>query len=170
MSKVNTSKQWATLPSFVSKLNKKLPKHCKKLSPKATVKVLKTFTAAQLRQFGIWITYFGKKYMPIVLVNPSFRRALLDSANSNTTTASTTTTSSAGTAPTCSCGVVQPKGKGDGKQNNRGTTAATQRFFGSHDYNAGRHCPTNSAHRPTCLCWAPPTTGHLHSWRRGYEE
>mmetsp|Transcript_3581 Transcript_3581/g.5268 ORF Transcript_3581/g.5268 Transcript_3581/m.5268 type:complete len:151 (-) Transcript_3581:897-1349(-) len=44
------------------------------------------------------------------------------------------------------------------------------RYFNSHDYNGGRHHCTASPHIATCSMWRPPSTGHLHSWRRGYED
>ena len=52
----------------------------------------------------------------------------------------------------------------------RSDERGVKRYFGSSDYNAGRHVNTQSIHVANCLCWQPPTTGHLHSWRRGYEE
>ena len=48
-------------------------------------------------------------------------------------------------------------------------TNAIQRYFGSTDYNAGRHATLGSGHKPMCLLWRPPTTSHLHSWRRGFD-
>lgn len=59
----------------------------------------------------------------------------------------------------CSCG--QQGGSSD---------SGSSRFFGSQDYNAGRHALKASAHSLGCLRWTPPTTGHLHSWRRGFDE
>ena len=43
-----------------------------------------------------------------------------------------------------------------------------ERYFGSHAYNAGRHCSTASTHKGSCAMWRPPTSGHLHSWRRAF--
>jgi len=41
-------------------------------------------------------------------------------------------------------------------------------YFSSQAYNAGRHACTASLHIASCSQWTPPSTGHLHSWRRGY--
>lgn len=43
-------------------------------------------------------------------------------------------------------------------------------YFGSTAYNAGRHCSTNSVHANNCPKWTPPSSGHLHSWRRTFED
>ena len=35
---------------------------------------------------------------------------------------------------------------------------------------AGRHASTQSEHIASCQLWKPPSTGHLHSWRRGFSD
>ncbi|OLQ04998.1 hypothetical protein AK812_SmicGene11852 [Symbiodinium microadriaticum] len=44
------------------------------------------------------------------------------------------------------------------------------RYFNSQAYNAGRHSHEASGHVASCAQWQPPTTGHLHSWRRAFDD
>mmetsp|Transcript_28105 Transcript_28105/g.71650 ORF Transcript_28105/g.71650 Transcript_28105/m.71650 type:complete len:163 (-) Transcript_28105:2216-2704(-) len=96
----------------------------------------------ELRRRGIWVESFGAKYMPIICVNPGYGRLNKDREG----------------PLECTCGKGGEKGD------------SGKRYFGSHDYNAGRHAAPNSTHLASCPLWAPPSAGHLHSWRRGYEE
>jgi hypothetical protein len=113
---------------------------------------------AALLTYGIWRTSFGKKFMPIVTVNTAFARSAAAAADREQWT--------------CTCGATPATanaGSGDGavarkRQND------SERFFGSQDYNGGRHACTASVHKGQCLMWRPPTSGHLHSWRRGFND
>ena len=87
--------------------------------------------------------------MPILLTNPAHRRAWEQALAADPTAQAV-----------CSCG-VSAAGNAESKM---------KRYYGSMDYNAGRHQSTQSQHVATCLCWEPPSTGHLHSWRRGYND
>eukprot|EP00003_Mantamonas_plastica_P023791 TRINITY_DN4320_c5_g1_i1.p1 TRINITY_DN4320_c5_g1~~TRINITY_DN4320_c5_g1_i1.p1 ORF type:complete len:179 (-),score=62.18 TRINITY_DN4320_c5_g1_i1:79-615(-) len=51
-----------------------------------------------------------------------------------------------------------------------GQERSSSKYFGSHDYNGGRHACTASTHKGACAFWEPPSTGHLHSWRRGFTD
>jgi len=44
------------------------------------------------------------------------------------------------------------------------------RYFSSDEYFAGRHKSAASKNKPNCSRWEPPSTGHLHSWRRQFSE
>ena len=137
---VNTSSQWSTLTGVLGKLNRKLPAN-QRVDARTLVSLLVSEPAESLARNGIWITQFGDNYMPIVLVNRSYARKVALGADEG-----------------CSCGFG-----GDGARN------SNARFFGSQDYNAGRHALEASGHRRDCLEWTPPTTSHLHSWRRGFD-
>ncbi|CAM9122719.1 unnamed protein product [Pylaiella littoralis] len=137
---VNTSNQWSTLTGVLTKVNKKLPAR-QQLDARTLAELLSSEPSAELARNGIWTTSFGANYMPIVVVNRSYARKIAEG----------------GEQGHCSCG------HGDGG-------AGSSRFFGSQDYNAGRHALEASGHKVSCLCWTPPTTGHLHSWRRGFDE
>eukprot|EP00961_Rhodomonas_salina_P267027 3608142-Rhodomonas_salina.2 len=107
---------------------------------------LEVFLAAsneeELRVHGVWAQKIGKCW--IVCTNPGYRRAIEEGS-------------------TCNCA--------SGKDSGNGSEEAMKRYFGSSDYNAGRHGRDPSkgaAHHPSCPGWSPPTEGHLHSWRRGY--
>mmetsp|Transcript_18817 Transcript_18817/g.48309 ORF Transcript_18817/g.48309 Transcript_18817/m.48309 type:complete len:144 (+) Transcript_18817:349-780(+) len=96
-----------------------------------------------LRAQGLWKQKVGRCY--ILCANPGYRMAV----------------QGGGVAGRCTCEVAVA-GAG-------GATKAADRYFGSSDYNAGRHAPNASEHRSTCPLWEPPAAGHLHSWRRGYQ-
>lgn len=135
-----TSANWSTLESVATKVSKKLGRPVK---PRELENLMVAVGDEELRLHGIWRQSFGAKYMPIVVVNRAYAQAVR----------------AAGDKPCCTCGAVA---KDAGKAN--------ERYFGSHDYNAGRHVCTASAHKPNCPMWCPPTSGHLHSWRRGFQE
>lgn len=138
---VNTSTQWSTLTGVLSKLNRKLPAN-QQVDARTLAALLLSEPAESLARNGVWITQFGANFMPIVLVNRAYARKVALGEEDGS----------------CSCGV------GDGNARD-----ANARFFGSQDYNAGRHALEVSGHRRDCLCWTPPTTSHLHSWRRGFD-
>ena len=138
---VSTSNQWTTLPGFVTKVNRKLPPGTPPTTPRALADLLASVTADELRACGVWLTWFGADYMPIIATNPAYARARAAVGSD--------------AAVVCSCGAG-----GDG--------GSTGNFFGSNAYNAGRHSSESSGHKANCLCWSPPTTSHLHSWRLGY--
>lgn len=113
----------------------------RKVTPGELDALMKAAGDDDLRQCGVWRTGFGAKYMPIVLVNPAYGRARAAAAEE-----------------ACSCGTKLKK------------VGSKQRYFSSHDYNAGRHSVTTSAHKANCVMWTPPDAGHLHSWRRKFQE
>ncbi|CAN0028309.1 unnamed protein product [Ectocarpus sp. 12 AP-2014] len=137
---VNTSNQWSTLTGVLTKVNKRLPAE-QQVDARTLAGLLTSEPAAELARNGVWTTSFGAKYMPIVVVNRAYARKVAQG----------------GEQGRCSCGEGGRSGSG------------SSRFFGSQDYNAGRHALEASAHNAGCLCWTPPTTGHLHSWRRGFD-
>ena len=134
-----TSGTWSTLDAVAGKVGKKLGK---RVTPRELDAVMLKAGKEGMKENGVWRTSFGKKYMPIIVVNPSFRRAL----------------EREGGEQGCTC--LQAK-KGDG---------GDKRYFGSQDYNAGRHKVVASGHKLNCCMWLPPETSHLHSWRRGFTE
>ncbi|CAM9770296.1 unnamed protein product, partial [Sphacelaria rigidula] len=137
---VNTSNQWSTLTGVLSKVNKKLPaRH--QVDARTLARLVTSESAAELARNGVWVTSFGAKYMPIVIVNRGYARKVAQGEEQGC----------------CSCGQGERSG------------SDSSRFFGSQDYNAGRHALEASAHSLSCLCWTPPATGHLHSWRRGFD-
>ena len=101
---------------------------------------LLTIPEKDLHFMGIWIQSFGAKYAPIICINPAYGRA----------------NETQGMERGCSC-----------KMN---TKSGVPKYFASMDYNAGKHANTNSEHIGTCILWQPPSSGHLHSWRRGYAD
>ena len=108
---------------------------------------LRALDSEALRKQGIWVTEFGKKYQPIVCINAAYRRAV------------------AGGAIECSCGVGGSDAEVVGKKKK---IENDKRYYESHDYNAGRHATELSSHKMNCILWTPPSSGHLHSWRRGF--
>ncbi|CAM9983670.1 unnamed protein product [Ectocarpus sp. 12 AP-2014] len=137
---VNTSKQWSTLTGVLTKVNKRLPAE-QQVDARTFARLLTSVPAAELARNGVWTTTFGAKYMPIVIINRAYAWRVAQG----------------GEQGRCSCGEGGRSGSG------------SSRFFGSQDYNAGRHALEASAHNAGCLCWTPPTAGHLHSWRRGFD-
>ena len=96
-----------------------------------------------LRVNGVWKCRVGDCY--IVCTNPGYRTGAQSGRD------------------TCSC-------VAGGGEESGGEERAAERFFGSMDYNAGRHVIKKSGHQTTCAVWKPPSTSHLHSWRRGYQK
>ena len=93
----------------------------------------------ELNCFGIWVQFFGSGFAPIICINPAFGRA----------------NDRDGVGRPCKC--------------QRNQTDDASPFFTSHNYNIGRHESAASSHIVTCSKWQPPSAGHLHSWRRGYD-
>jgi len=154
----STSSQWSTLEGLTTKVNKRIARSSSGLSiltPYELDNFLLNVDKEDLLNHGIWRHSFGKKYMPIVLINTAFASTMKtnkENVNEN------------GHVVHCSCGpdVVRKKAKRD--------TNDVERYFGSNDYNAGRHASNLSEHKPQCIMWRPPNAGHLHSWRRGYSK
>lgn len=139
-----TSNGWSTLEAVAAKVSKRAGRT---VTPRELDTLMVAVGEETLLSFGIWRTCFGTKYMPIVVVNPSFARAAQEALK-------------AGRPLTgCTCGATAPRDVQRDVQRNLG---------GSHDYNAGRHACTASAHKGWCLSWRPPSSGHLHSWRRRF--
>ena len=139
---VSTSCQWATLHSIVTKINKKL-----RAEDRVDERQLATLLASrgeELNGAGVWVHWFGKGFYPIVITNLACARARRAQDTSDTYVC------------TCRSGETAEKAAGC--------------FFRSTDYQAGRHALQTSGHLPNCACWTPPSTGHLHSWRKGYEQ
>eukprot|EP00056_Hartaetosiga_gracilis_P016814 m.5905 g.5905 ORF g.5905 m.5905 type:complete len:158 (+) comp4742_c0_seq1:152-625(+) len=145
---VNTSCAWSTLPAVLKKVNKKLPTS-KQISERELSRFLLSVDVKELHRSGVWIVSFGANYMPIVLTNPAYARARTKHDEGGEQMV------------TCTC---QPTTA------STASTTTTKRYFNSSDYNAGRHSTSLSGHKPNCLCWTPPSSGHLHSWRRGFTE
>ena len=138
------------LTGVLTKMNKKLDAENRISDPQRLVSFLKSVGDKDLNANGVWWTSFGSQYEPIMCVNPAFGRArALERAASTEGTAR------------CTCG-------GGGGAAGAKEAAVNHKYYESHDYNAGRHAPTTSTHVATCVQWQPPTTSHLHSWRRGF--
>lgn len=133
---VSTSNAWSLLHTGHRKLSERLrkPPGLRQLAA-----LLDAAPPSALRQRGIWVQSFGKKFAPIVCVNRRFARALQED----------------GEERPCQC-----------KQAESSSSA----YFTSHAYNGGRHACTASKHQASCPRWEPPSTGHLYSWRRGYDD
>lgn len=143
----STSNAWSTLEAVAKKVSKKIGRNVR---PRELNDFMDAVGDEALRTSGVWRTSFGAKYMPIVLVNPAYARVFAQSEALGSSKI------------VCTCGLAPALKSG------RDVKEDTKRYFGSHDYNAGRHASTASVHKPNCLMWKPSTTSHLHSWRRGY--
>ena len=153
---INTSKQWTTLSAFVNKVNQKLKQNNPKVTVREAASILLSADQNELKKYGIWVTSFGPKFMPIVITNPAHYRFYqsLQSVSDETDRNNIIIECTCSARPT----IAQKNMEKD------------RRFYESQDYNAGRHSTSQSSHVVNCLLWAPPTTGHLHSWRRGYDD
>ena len=151
-----TSNNWSTLEAVATKVSRRAGR---KVTPRELDALMRGAGDATLLAHGIWRTSFGKKFMPIVTVNTAFARSAAAAAD--------------GEPWACTCGATPAAASGGG---GGGDAAAqkrqsdSERFFGSQDYNGGRHACTASVHKGQCLLWRPPTSGHLHSWRRGFAD
>ena len=148
-----TSNNWSTLEAVATKVSWRA---VRKVTPRELDVLMRRVGDAELLAHGIWRTSFGKNFMPIVTVNTAFARSAA---------------AADGKQWTCTCGATPTSASGGG-----GSAAAqkrqndTERFFGSQDYNGGRHACTASVHKGQCLMWRPPSSGHLHSWRRSFSD
>lgn len=70
---VNTSSQWSTLTGVLGKVNRKLPAN-QQVDARTLAALLVSEPVESLARHGVWITQFGDKYMPIVLVNRPYAR------------------------------------------------------------------------------------------------
>ena len=118
----------------------------KDVSPRELEDLMIELGPEALRCRGIWRKSFDSKFMPIVIVNRSYYAR---TGNSETEVNS----------GKCICSL-----KGEVESKN----SSVSRYFTSQDYNSGRHSSTQSEHKASCPLWIPPSTGHLHSWRRGF--
>uniref|UniRef100_A0A7S4R141 Uncharacterized protein n=1 Tax=Ditylum brightwellii TaxID=49249 RepID=A0A7S4R141_9STRA len=152
--------------------------------------LLDTIGKEILKAHGIWYHSFGPKYQPILAINPVYGRARLVEAMEAISKAESISSSpisapSSGSKllevmihlPTvCTCHRYCSRGKSNNNKRvkeiddaERGIAERkSKRYFNSLDYNAGRHGETTSKHHASCAAWNPPSSGHLHSWRRGY--
>lgn len=146
-----TSNSWSTLEAVAAKVSRRTGR---RVTPRELDELMLRVGDAALLAHGVWRTSFGKKYMPIVCVNTAFARSAAAAAGNQWTC----TCGAAGTGASGGCALAQNHKK------------QTERYFGSQDYNAGRHACTASVHKGQCLMWQPPTSGHLHSWRRGFAD
>ena len=147
-----TSNSWSPLDAVASKVGRRLGRS---VTPRELDSFIRQAGETELRRNGVWVTRFpGKDYMPIILVNPAFARSAKAAIEAE------------GAIPSkCTCGATPVVESSSSKK-----PEEAKRYFGSHDYNAGRHSVTTSAHKANCLMWRPPTTGHLHSWRRAFSD
>ena len=157
-----TSNQWSMLSSVMTKMNKKLDSENRIIDPRRLVEFLKSIGAKELNAHGVWWTSFGSQYEPIILVNPAYARARALER-------------SGGSGGVCTCcggsgadDTTSSSSSSSSEAAARKSEAASKKYFESHDYNAGRHASTASCHIASCCKWKPPTTSHLHSWRRGF--
>jgi len=150
LAQVKTNVQWSMLPSIVAKVNARLDP-AEHTTARGLAIFLSRVEDAELARNGVWVHWFDPKHMPIVLTNPAFARVCRAELGDSQPKVLFTADSG---ARACTCGAIQP---------------ANSDYFTSTDYNAGRHSMEKSSHRINCIAWTPPTTGHLHSWRRSFE-
>ena len=144
---VRKSNHWSLINAVVIAVNKKLKSTSNvPVSVVMLTDFLASFDAKDLQSHVIWVQSLGAN--PIVCVNPTFVKAAQKHRLSDEPEA-----------------LVQCSFCVGGNT----SAVANARYFGSHDYNAGRHAATNSRHKANCLLWRPPESGHLHSWRRGHD-
>mmetsp|Transcript_101025 Transcript_101025/g.261610 ORF Transcript_101025/g.261610 Transcript_101025/m.261610 type:complete len:149 (+) Transcript_101025:102-548(+) len=137
---VSTSNQWSVLDAVLKKVNKKLSAD-HQASAAALLAFMDEIGDEGLKSHGIWRQRVGNT--TIVCTNLSYARARRENAAAGRVEGA------------CSCKMAADN--------------SAQRYFGSHDYNGGRHASTQSKHHGSCLLWQPAPSGHLHSWRRGYD-
>jgi hypothetical protein len=144
---VNTSAQWSTAEAIASKLRRASAGH--PVAALDVAGVVRGLPAADLAAAGVWTFDFGAKFQPLVVTNRACAKAREAVAAAGPA------------APRCTCGTgdAAADASAQGKVKN---------YFGSTDYNAGRHEQTSSLHRANCAMWEPSSSSHLHSWRRGF--
>ena len=77
LSLTSTSNSWSTLDAVAAKVGKRLGRS---VGPREIDDLLKSAGDEELLRSGVWRHSFGDKFMPIVLVNPAFARALANSS------------------------------------------------------------------------------------------
>lgn len=152
VSGVSTNVQWSTLGAVAKKMYTRQSESCTPEKVRALARQLRHQPVDVLALNGVWLHDFGEQYQPIVITNAAYRRARAQLPP---------TGDGGGTPVPCTCGANTAAGGGG--------LGAEARYFTSMDYNAGKHALHNSGHKANCPQWSPPTSSHLHSWRRGYE-
>ena len=149
---VSTSGQWSILEGLLGKVNKRLKAAAAEQVEPVSAQELHVFVCGQdeaaLELRGVWRHGFGTG--TIVCVNPAFGRACA--------------TRGWRLSDECEC---RGGGRGSGRD---GSSEDARRYFESQAYHGGRHASTQSRHLASCPCWRPAPSGHLHSWRRGYDQ
>ena len=153
----STSVSWSMLDAVVNKMNKNRKTHSTIFSPREIDTILISAGTEKLREFGIFRKSFGPTYLPIVLTNPAFASALAKAKTSGFGEIS------------CNCGIETPENR-NLKSCRESRLRADNQFSDSKAYNAGKHSSKLSPHKINCCKWSPPGAGHLHSWRRGFED
>ena len=77
LSLTSTSNSWSTLEAVAAKVGRRLGRPA---SPRELDNLMKSAGDEELLRSGVWRHSFGDKFMPIVLVNPAFARALANSS------------------------------------------------------------------------------------------
>ena len=156
-SNTSTSVSWSMLDAVVNKMNKTQNNRPKKFSPREIDTILISAGTEKLRELGIFRTSFGTNYLPIVLTNPAFAAALAKARTNGSGEIS------------CDCGIETPENR-NLKSFRESKLRDENQFSDSKAYNAGKHSSKLSPHKINCPKWSPPGAGHLHSWRRGFED
>ena len=166
---VRTSNGWSLLRAVVPKVNRRLEAvHAPTVSVQDLAAFLTGLSDNELRAAGVWREGAGSAML--VCVNPAYGRAREAEAEAAAAAAVVPPLDGGADGGAAEdAGHVSSDGVGMGACTcvPRADTEAG-RYFGSHDYNGGRHSSTASKHACTCPLWAPPSSGHLHSWRRKY--
>ena len=153
----STSVSWSMLDAVVNKMNKKQKTNSTKFSPREIDTILIRAGTEKLRELGIFRTSFVPTYLPIVLTNPAFATALTKAKTSGSGIIS------------CNCGIETPENR-HLKSCRESRLRGDNQFSDSKAYNAGKHSSKLSPHKINCPKWSPPGAGHLHSWRRSFED
>lgn len=144
LAQVGTSSQWSLLSSICDKLNRKLKKEgpsARTVTERDCYDYLKGQREEMLRNHGVFVHQVSKTDV-IININRAYGSQRQSEIMAN------------GEAATkCTCEKLMQR---------------DENYFGSHDYNGGRHACTASLHKGACPMWRPSTTSHLHSWRRAH--
>jgi hypothetical protein len=144
LAKVGTSSQWSLLSSICDKLNKKLKKEgsaAGSVTERDCYEYLKDQSEETLRNYGVFVHPVSKSDV-IININRAYGTQRQTEIKAN--------------------------GEASGKCTCEKLMQRDENYFGSHDYNGGRHACTASLHKGACPLWRPSHTSHLHSWRRGH--
>ena len=138
---IGTSNQWSLLAPVVTKLNNKfLDRKLGPISEQDFLTLLEQTDENLLKHHGIFLHRLSKT-CTIININRAYgyqRQKEIQASGK--------------ISVKCSCAML----------------IRDENYFGSHNYNGGRHACTASLHRGSCPLWLPPSSGHLHSWRRGH--